>query len=207
MEPRRCIPSVPRSGSLQPDQPGWSRQPAVTCCREQLSGTESRTLSALAGAVSACMSNPCLSCGACCAYFRASFHWLETTAAPDGVTPAELTAPLTKHLVAMRGTDQKSPRCVALEGCIGRSVRCVIYEWRASPCRDFPASWTDGEHNERCDRARAAHGLPPLRPPANTGGAARMPDGPELRMPIVPAACVDPLSHAAETQASDCLPG
>ena len=32
------------------------------------------------------MSNPCLSCGACCAFFRASFHWLETTSAPDGVT-------------------------------------------------------------------------------------------------------------------------
>jgi len=27
------------------------------------------------------MSNPCLSCGACCAFFRASFHWLETAAA------------------------------------------------------------------------------------------------------------------------------
>lgn len=65
----------------------------------------------------------------------------------------------------MRGTDRKPPRCIALEGDIGRSVRCTIYERRASPCRDFQASWVDGQHNERCDRARAAHGLPPLAPP------------------------------------------
>jgi Fe-S-cluster containining protein len=113
------------------------------------------------------MWNPCLSCGACCACFRASFHWLETTAAPGGATPAELTTPVTRHRVAMRGTDQKNPRCIALDGAIGHSVRCNIYEWRATPCRDFQASWTDGQHNERCDRARAVHGLPPLPPPAD----------------------------------------
>lgn len=111
------------------------------------------------------MSNPCLSCGACCAFFRASFHWLETDAAPDGVTPAELTEPVTRHLVAMRGTNGKAPRCIALEGSIGQAVRCSIYERRASPCREFQASWVDGVHNERCDRARAVHGLPPLPPP------------------------------------------
>ena len=114
------------------------------------------------------MSNPCLSCGACCACFRASFHWLETTTAPDGATPAELTVQVSPHLVAMRGTDRKPPRCIALEGSIGNSVRCSIYERRASPCRDFQASWVDGRHNERCDRARAVYGLPPLPPPAGT---------------------------------------
>jgi Fe-S-cluster containining protein len=112
------------------------------------------------------MSNPCLSCGACCAFFRASFHWLDTDAAPEGLVPAELTVPVTKHLVAMRGSDRKPPRCIALEGSIGISVKCSIYEKRASPCRDFQASWVDGNHNERCDRSRAAHGLPPLAPPA-----------------------------------------
>jgi uncharacterized protein len=112
------------------------------------------------------MSNPCLSCGACCAYFRASFHWLETTAAPGGATPAELTMPVSPHLVAMRGTGRKAPRCVALDGSIGASVSCTIYEKRASPCREFQASWVDGVYNERCDRARAAHGLAPLPPPA-----------------------------------------
>jgi Fe-S-cluster containining protein len=111
------------------------------------------------------MSNPCLSCGACCAHFRASFHWLETNSAPGGLTPAELTVPVSRHLVAMRGTDRNPPRCIALDGRIGESVRCTIYEQRASPCREFRASWVDGQHNERCDRARAVHGLPPLPPP------------------------------------------
>jgi Fe-S-cluster containining protein len=111
------------------------------------------------------MSNPCLSCGACCAYFRASFHWLETTAAADGATPNELTMSVSPHLVAMRGTERRPPRCIALEGSIGVSVRCTVYEKRASPCREFRASWVDGVHNERCDRARGAHGLPPLPPP------------------------------------------
>lgn len=114
----------------------------------------------LAGAAS----NPCLSCGACCAYFRASFHWLETTAG-DGSVPAGMTVPVTPHLVAMRGSDRRPPRCVALEGAIGTAVRCSIYERRASPCREFQASWVDGIHNERCDRARAAHGLSPLERP------------------------------------------
>lgn len=80
--------------------------------------------------------------------------------------PAELTVPVTKHLVAMRGSDRKEPRCIALEGRIGISVHCSVHAKRASPCRDFQASWVDGIHNERCDRARAAHGLPPLAPPA-----------------------------------------
>ncbi|HEX5787322.1 MAG TPA: YkgJ family cysteine cluster protein [Woeseiaceae bacterium] len=127
--------------------------------------SDSLSSSALSGAES----NPCLSCGACCAYFRASFHWLETTAAAGGSVPAELTVPVTPHLVAMRGSDRKPPRCVALEGTIGAAVRCSIYERRASPCRDFKASWADGSHNERCDRARAAHGLPPLLPRIEDG--------------------------------------
>jgi Fe-S-cluster containining protein len=111
------------------------------------------------------MSNPCLSCGACCAYFRASFHWLET--APCGITPAELTIRISPQHVAMRGTEQQPPRCTALEGEIGSAVRCSIYALRASPCREFQASWVNGVHNVRCDRARSAHGLPPLLPEAH----------------------------------------
>ena len=120
---------------------------------------------------------------ACRKSFRASFHGLETTAAPDGITPAELTVPVTRHLVAMRGSDRSTPRCVALAGDIGHSVRCTIYERRASPCRDFPYSWADGVHNERCDRARAAHGLPPLPAPVVA---------PSVEAALVAAAAVEP---------------
>jgi Fe-S-cluster containining protein len=109
--------------------------------------------------------NPCIDCGACCAHFRVSFHWSETDAALRGRTPPELTTKIAPHHVAMRGTCGHAPRCVALEGEIGRHAFCRIYARRPSPCREFQASWADGVRSERCDRARAAHGLPPLAPP------------------------------------------
>ena len=111
------------------------------------------------------MRNPCLDCGACCAYYRVSFHWSEAERFLGGATPAELTTKLSPHRVAMRGTQSKSPRCVALDGQIGKAVSCSIYSQRPSPCREFEASWVNGMHSERCDQARAAHGLPPLEPP------------------------------------------
>jgi Fe-S-cluster containining protein len=99
------------------------------------------------------MWNPCLTCGACCAFFRASFYWSEADPTAGGLTPPELTTRLTPHHAVMRGTE---------------TVRCVIHPLRPSPCREFQASWVDGLHNERCDRARAAHGLPPLSPPGDS---------------------------------------
>lgn len=109
--------------------------------------------------------NPCIECGACCAHFRVSFHWSESDGALGGITPAELTTKITPHRVAMQGTCGASPRCVSLEGEIGRRATCTIYAQRPSPCREFQASWAGGVHSERCDKARAAHGLPPLAPP------------------------------------------
>lgn len=67
-------------------------------------------------------------------------------------------------LRAMRGTDSHAPRCCALQGEIGKAVACSIYSLRASPCRDFPPSWENMQHNERCDAARQRWGLPPLQP-------------------------------------------
>ncbi len=111
------------------------------------------------------MHNPCLSCGACCAHFRVSFHWSEAEPFLGGRTPAELTVKVAPHRLAMAGTASTKPRCTALEGRIGRAVCCSIYDRRPSPCREFEASWHNGVPSERCDRARAAHGLPPLNPP------------------------------------------
>jgi Fe-S-cluster containining protein len=65
----------------------------------------------------------------------------------------------------MLGTDCKSPRCTALEGEVGESVSCLIYPQRSSTCRQFEASWVDGQHNPECDIARAAFGLAALDPP------------------------------------------
>lgn len=102
------------------------------------------------------MSHPCLSCGACCATFRVSFYWSETTDHPDGTVPTELTEPISPFHACMRGTSGRSPRCVALEGEIGHATSCGIYARRATTCRDFEAG------SDACQHARARHGLPPL---------------------------------------------
>lgn len=110
------------------------------------------------------MGHPCLRCGACCAAFRVAFHWSETEPALGGAVPAELTAVLDPHRLAMRGTDARSPHCVALEGRVGGPTHCRIYAQRPSPCRELLPAWENGQPSPQCDRARARHGLPPLQP-------------------------------------------
>lgn len=107
--------------------------------------------------------NPCITCGACCAFFRCSFYWRETEEG-GGTVPDQLTEDLTEHRKVMRGTDARNPRCIALMGDIGDRVYCAIYDRRSTTCRIFIPSWENGEHNPDCDRARAAHGLRPLTP-------------------------------------------
>jgi len=110
--------------------------------------------------------NPCISCGACCAHFRASFYWSEAEPAAGGTVPPEMVDKLNDRFVVMKGTNSDKPYCIALEGKIGEQVGCNIYPLRSGTCREFPYSWQDGEHNPRCDQARLAWGLPPLAPPA-----------------------------------------
>lgn len=112
--------------------------------------------------------NPCLTCGACCAFFRVSFYWSEAEDFPGGHVPLDLTEDVTPFLRAMRGTNQKQPRCEALHGEIGTLVQCSIYEQRPTACREFGLHWEDGLFNikpdelQRCNRARAMYGLPPV---------------------------------------------
>ena len=110
------------------------------------------------------MDHPCLACGACCATFRVAFHWLEADPALGGAVPTELTEVLDPHRLVMRGTQARSPRCVALQGQVGGPIRCGIYGQRPSPCRDLLPAWENGQPSPQCDRARARHGLPPLTP-------------------------------------------
>ncbi|MBX3726247.1 MAG: YkgJ family cysteine cluster protein [Xanthomonadales bacterium] len=107
------------------------------------------------------MSHPCLHCGACCAHFRVAFHWLEADAGGGGTVPAALAEPFDRHRLVMRGTQARQPRCIALLGDIG-AARCSIYEQRPSPCRALQPAGQDGVPSPQCDRARRAHGLPPL---------------------------------------------
>jgi Fe-S-cluster containining protein len=95
----------------------------------------------------------CQRCGACCAYFRVSFYWGEADDAPGGTVPVALTRPVNAHLRCMAGTEQRPARCVALAGEIGREVACTIYAQRSSSCQELQPG------DEKCLRARAAHGL------------------------------------------------
>jgi len=110
------------------------------------------------------MLHPCLSCGACCAYFRVAFHWSEADASQGGVVPPELTETLDPHRLVMQGTQASRPHCVALRGAVGQSARCGIYDRRPSVCRDVEPSWESGRHSTQCDKARQGYGLPALAP-------------------------------------------
>lgn len=79
--------------------------------------------------------------------------------------PDEQVIQVSSHHVAMRGTESRPARCTGLLGQVGEAVRCTLYSQRSSTCREFEASWHNGEHNPACDAARLAHGLPVLAPP------------------------------------------
>ena len=133
--------------------------------------------------------NPCIACGACCAFYRASFYWAEADDA-GGTVPVELTEKLNDFRRVMRGTNQANPRCVALVGTIGRHIYCSIYEKRSSVCRDFPVAWENGQPNPRCDAARAHWGLLPITPPKSSGDSEdpNTTQPPSTRPPIPNAA-------------------
>ncbi len=109
--------------------------------------------------------NPCLSCGACCAHFRVSFYWAEIDSEVNGTVPAEMTDDISPFFRAMKGTNHKNPRCIALEGEIGQQAGCKIYAKRSSSCADFGIHWENGSIRIsradliRCNQARKAHGL------------------------------------------------
>jgi Fe-S-cluster containining protein len=102
--------------------------------------------------------HPCLKCGACCAFFRVSFHWSETFSESHGV-PIAFTQQISPYANAMTGTDQKNPRCIGLEGEVGIATRCRIYSNRPNCCRTFKASYEDGTQNPSCDQARVGKGM------------------------------------------------
>jgi Fe-S-cluster containining protein len=115
-------------------------------------------------------SNPCLSCGACCAHFRVSFYFGELDSQPGGWVPVALTRKMNDFRAAMTGTENGSGRCAALRGELGQAgVQCSIYPQRPSPCREFEAWQADGTPNPDCQRLRNARGLSPLAPRRPTG--------------------------------------
>jgi Fe-S-cluster containining protein len=110
-------------------------------------------------ATAADANNPCLTCGACCAFFLVSFPSHEADQSAGGLVPSELTRRSANSRRCMKGTETRRPRCVALNGFIGARVDCRIYASRPSTCRAFSRSWEYDASNFLCDRARAAYGL------------------------------------------------
>ena len=75
---------------------------------------------------------------------------------------AELTEPVNQFYSCMKGTDSKTPHCIALEGKVGHAVSCKIYSQRSTTCHEFNIVDDDGQINPQCTRARAQYGLAPL---------------------------------------------
>lgn len=109
------------------------------------------------------MKNPCIGCGACCSFFRVSFYQGELESV-GGYVPDDNVIPINMFYVAMKGTETKDKKCIKLTGHVGCNASCSMYENRPSPCREFSASYENGIglYEERCDKARIAHGLRPL---------------------------------------------
>lgn len=105
---------------------------------------------------------PCTVCGACCVTYRVTFGREELDESPGGVIPAGLVHRIDERRVCMRGTNLRSPRCISLEGTVGQSVSCSIYDRRPSPCRAFAPEAAAGKGDMCCGDARRLHGLPPL---------------------------------------------
>lgn len=106
--------------------------------------------------------NPCIGCGACCAYFRVSFYQGELESV-GGFVPDEHVVPINMFFVALKGTEIKGKkRCEILSGEVGRNASCSLYEKRPTTCREFSASFENGIKDERCDKARINNGLKPL---------------------------------------------
>jgi Fe-S-cluster containining protein len=96
-----------------------------------------------------------MSCGACCAYYRITFHADEAVA-----IPAEYIEQLQPEVSCMKGTNSYPPRCSALRGELGQQVSCAIYDNRPSSCREFNVYELDGTPNMRCFKLRG------ITPPA-----------------------------------------
>ena len=104
------------------------------------------------------INHPCLSCGACCAFYKVAFHWSETLIDSHNV-PLLSTESISPHRSAMKGTNQEHPQCIELLGVVGSVTSCQIYDRRPGCCRDFKASFENGSQNINCEEARFNKGL------------------------------------------------
>ena len=70
--------------------------------------------------------------------------------------PEHYTEPVTAVYSCMAGTNQKNPRCIALDGTIGQQVSCCMYELRSSSFKEVQIA------DDQCNKARLAHNMLPF---------------------------------------------
>ena len=70
--------------------------------------------------------------------------------------PEHYTEPVTAVYLCMVGTNETSPRCIALEGTIGEHVSCGMYEQRSSSCKEVQIA------DDQCNKARRAYNMIPF---------------------------------------------
>lgn len=98
--------------------------------------------------------NPCVRCGACCAY---SANWPRFSIEDDDALSLIPEALVNDRQSGMRCVGE---RCCALAGDIGVATSCTIYAVRPEVCRTCEAG------DPECNTARRRHGLCPLPDPA-----------------------------------------
>src|SRR3546814_18412467 len=86
-------------------------------------------------------SNPCLSCGACCAHFRVSFYCGEIAGESGGTVPPELVTQISPLRGCLKGTENGGERCIGLRGEDGqvgvhRSAERRVGAECGSACRE-----------------------------------------------------------------------
>lgn len=98
--------------------------------------------------------NPCVRCGACCAY---SANWPRFSTEDDAALSLIPDALVNERQSGMRCDGE---RCCALSGQIGVATSCAIYAVRPEVCRSCEPG------DPECNMARRRHGLCALPTPA-----------------------------------------
>jgi len=98
----------------------------------------------------------CVGCGACCGIAMVVHIPRDHTAEIGNVWEIELEDSPTGAVVARHiPRDRETGNCVYLEGQIGETVGCGIYENRPHTCREFDAG------SDKCHEYRRMYGLEP----------------------------------------------
>jgi len=78
----------------------------------------------------------CQTCGACCDHFEVVDVYPDDTNF-GYLKSADLLRKTEYGFYAMKSISEGDNRCIALEGTVGESVRCTIYDNRPRGCRIF----------------------------------------------------------------------